>query len=230
LHACRSTLEDPLFKASYFKANRSSIHSFTGIGNAKALKILSEVKKIWGIPIITDVHSEHEVGLAAEVVDALQIPAFLCRQTSLLKAAGASGKIVNIKKGQFLAPQMMALAAEKVRSTGNSFIMLTERGTMFGYHDLIVDFRSVPIMRQTGYPVVVDCTHALQQPNQGTTTGGQPQWVETIAKCAIASGADGIFIETHPSPEKALSDGANMIALRDVSDLLTKLIRLRSSL
>jgi 2-dehydro-3-deoxyphosphooctonate aldolase (KDO 8-P synthase) len=225
-------LKIPLvFKSSYTKANRSSVNSFTGIGNDEALRLLSDVKKTFNIPIVTDIHTEEDALLAAEFVDILQIPAFLCRQTSLLVAAAKTGKVVNIKKGQFLSPEAMQFAMQKVIAQGNEKVMLTERGTTFGYQDLIVDFRGIPIMKQFGKPVVMDCTHALQQPNQSSgITGGKPELIETIAKCAIAAGADGLFIETHPDPSKALSDGANMLPLKDIKALLQKLIRVRQAI
>ncbi len=224
-------LKIPLvFKSSYTKANRSSVNSFTGIGKDEALGLLADVKREFNIPIVTDIHTEEDVALAAEVVDVLQIPAFLCRQTSLLVAAANTGKVVNIKKGQFLSPEAMQFAMQKVQSQGNEKVMLTERGTTFGYQDLIVDFRGIPIMKAFGKPVVMDCTHALQQPNQSSgVTGGKPELIETIAKCAIAAGADGLFIETHPDPSRALSDGANMLPLKDIKELLQKLIRVRQS-
>lgn len=220
-----------VFKASYTKANRSSVNSFTGIGNEHALELLAEVKQKFNIPIVTDIHTEAEASMAANYVDVLQIPAFLCRQTSLLVAAAKTNKIVNIKKGQFLSPESMQFAMEKVTSQGNEGVMLTERGTMFGYQDLIVDYRGIPTMKSFGKPVIMDCTHALQQPNQSNgVTGGQPQMIETIAKCAIAAGADGLFIETHPNPSKALSDGANMLALSEMEKLMSKLVKLKSAL
>ena len=219
-----------VFKASYKKANRTKLSSFKGIGDKEALTILKNIKKEFSIPIITDIHSEAEAYLAAEYdVDILQIPAFLSRQTELLIAAGKTGKYVNIKKGQFMAPHTMNFAAEKVASTGNDKILLTERGTFFGYNDLVVDFRSVPIMQKTGYPVIVDITHSLQQPN--TTegiTGGNPELIETMGRAAVAVGANGIFLETYPQPEKALSDGANMLRLELLEDLLKKLIAIRN--
>lgn len=225
-------LDIPLvFKSSYTKANRSSVNSFTGIGMEKALGLLADVKTQYNIPLVTDIHTEEEAAIAASYVDVLQIPAFLCRQTSLLIAAAKTGKVVNIKKGQFLSPEAMEFALQKVLSQGNEKVMLTERGTTFGYQDLIVDFRGIPIMKQFGKPVVMDCTHALQQPNQpGGVTGGKPELIETIAKCAIAAGADGLFIETHPDPSKALSDGANMLPLHEVKGLLEKLIRVRKAI
>ncbi len=219
-----------VFKASYKKANRTKLSSFKGIGDKEALTILKNIKKEFSIPIITDIHSEAEAYLAAEYdVDILQIPAFLSRQTELLIAAGKTGKYVNIKKGQFMAPHTMNFAAEKVASTGNDKILLTERGTFFGYNDLVVDFRSVPIMQKTGYPVIVDITHSLQQPNTTKgVTGGNPELIETMGRAAVAVGANGIFLETHPQPEKALSDGANMLRLELLEDLLKKLIAIRN--
>lgn len=218
-----------IFKASYKKANRSRIDSFTGIGDITGLEILSKVQKDLGLPVITDIHTAEEAILAAKYVDILQIPAFLARQSELLIAAGKTGKVVNIKKGQFMAPGAMSLAAEKVRSTGNNRIMLTERGTMFGYQDLIVDFRGIPEMRASGYPVVLDVTHSLQLPNQGSgITGGRPDMIETIARAGIAVGVDGIFLETHPDPANAKSDGANMIHLDLLEKLLINLLKIRS--
>ena len=220
-----------IFKGSYKKANRSKVDSFTGIGDEKALKILRKVSETFNIPVLTDIHETHEAAKAAEYVDVLQIPAFLCRQTDLLIAAAKTGKIVNIKKGQFLSPAAMRFAAQKVADSGNSQIMLTERGTTFGYTDLVVDFRGIPEMKSFGYPVVMDVTHSLQQPNQSSgVTGGMPQLIETIAKAAIAVGADGLFIETHPNPAQALSDGANMLSLDLLEPLLEKLIRIRKAL
>lgn len=219
------------FKASYRKANRSSLHSFTGIGDEAALQILAEVKSELGLPIVTDIHSEEEAAMAAEVADIIQIPAFLCRQTSLLVAAARTGKTVNIKKGQFLSPEAMKFAVQKVREAGNDRVMLTERGTTFGYQDLVVDFRGVKAMQENHCPVVLDCTHSLQQPNQAAgVTGGHPELIETIAKAGVAVGFDGLFIETHPDPAKALSDGANMLPLKQLEDLLTKLVRIRKAI
>ncbi len=215
-----------IFKGSYRKANRSSINSFTGIGDAKALQILAEVKEQLKIPVTTDIHTDEEAKWAAEVVDILQIPAFLCRQTKLIQAAAETGKIVNIKKGQFLSPEAMFFAAQKVIDSGNNQVMLTERGTTFGYSDLVVDFRSIPKMAKFNYPVIMDCTHSLQQPNQSSgITGGDPTMIETIAKAAIASGANGLFIETHPDPSTAKSDGANMLPLDQIEKLLIKLTK-----
>lgn len=220
-----------VFKGSYRKANRSRLDSFTGIGDEKALKILRKVHKTFGVPTVTDIHETHEAELAAEYVDILQIPAFLCRQTDLLVAAAHTGKIVNIKKGQFLSPSAMQFAAQKVADAGNNNIMLTERGTTFGYTDLVVDFRGIPQMQQFGYPVIMDATHSLQQPNQNSgVTGGMPNLIETIAKAAIAVGADGLFLETHPNPSQAKSDGANMLQLDLLEGLLTRLIRIRKAI
>ena len=220
-----------IFKGSYRKANRSRVDSFTGIGDEKALKILRKVGETFHIPTVTDIHEAHEATMAAEYVDVLQIPAFLCRQTDLLVAAAKTGKIVNIKKGQFLSPGAMRFAAEKVSDTGNNNILITERGTTFGYTDLVVDFRGIPQMQTFGYPVVMDVTHSLQQPNQTSgVTGGLPTLIETIAKAAIAVGADGLFIETHPEPTKAKSDGANMLQLDLLEGLLTRLTRIREAI
>lgn len=220
-----------IFKGSYRKANRSRLDSFTGIGDEKALRILRKVSETFQIPTVTDIHETHEAEMAAAYVDVLQIPAFLCRQTDLLVVAARTGKIVNIKKGQFLSPEAMRFAAQKVADAGNDQVMLTERGTTFGYTDLVVDFRSIPQMRQFGYPVVMDATHSLQQPNQTSgVTGGMPALIETIAKAAIAVGADGLFIETHPNPSVAKSDGANMLRLDLLEELLKKLIRIREAI
>ncbi|SFV33736.1 2-dehydro-3-deoxyphosphooctonate aldolase (KDO 8-P synthase) [Thermoflavifilum thermophilum] len=220
-----------IFKSSYRKANRTRADSFTGIGDEKALRLLQKVSKEWQLPVLTDIHTPPEAAMAAAYVDVLQIPAFLCRQTELLQAAGATGKVVNVKKGQFVSGEAMKFAVEKIRQVGNDKVMLTERGSMFGYGDLVVDFRNIPIMQAAGVPVVVDCTHSLQQPNQASgVTGGRPQLIETIARAAIATGADGIFIETHPEPAKALSDGANMLALQLMEPLLEKLLRIRRAL
>lgn len=220
-----------VFKGSYRKANRSSISSFTGIGDQEALAILQKVKTKFNVPIVTDIHTAEEATIAAEVADVLQIPAFLCRQTDLLQAAAKTGKVVNIKKGQFLNAQSMAFAAKKITDSGNEKVMLTERGTTFGYEDLVVDYRGIPIMQKTGHPVLMDCTHALQKPNQTTgVTSGQPEFIDTIAKCAIAAGSDGLFIETHPRLDEAKSDAANMLELGKLENLLTKLVTLKSAL
>ena len=222
---------DLIFKASYKKANRSKIDSFSGIGDEKALKILGEIRKKYTLPVVTDIHSAEEAEMAAEYVDILQIPAFLCRQTDLLLAAAKTNKIINIKKGQFLSAQSMKHVADKVLSVGNEKIILTDRGTMFGYQDLIVDFRSIPIMQSFNLPVVMDITHSLQQPNQSEgVSGGMPQMISTIAKAAIAVGANGIFMETHPNPSQALSDGKNMLALDQVESLLERLIKIKKAL
>lgn len=217
-----------VFKGSYRKANRSRIDSFTGIGDEKALKILRKVGETFDIPTVTDIHETTEAAMAAEYVDVLQIPAFLCRQTDLLVAAANTGKIVNIKKGQFLSPAAMRFAVQKVVDAGNDNVMITERGTTFGYTDLVVDYRGIPEMREFGFPVIMDVTHSLQQPNQTSgVTGGLPALIETIAKAAIAVGTDGLFIETHPEPSQAKSDGANMLRLDLLEDLLVRLTRIR---
>lgn len=219
-----------VFKGSYRKANRSRLDSFMGIGDEKALKILRKVSDTFGVPTVTDIHAAGEAAMAAEYVDVLQIPAFLCRQTDLLVAAANTGKIVNIKKGQFLSPQAMRFAADKVVEAGNKNVMLTERGTTFGYQDLVVDYRGIPEMQTFGFPVIMDVTHSLQQPNQTSgVTGGMPQLIETVAKAAIAVGADGLFIETHEDPTVAKSDGANMLKLDLLEGLLMKLVRIREA-
>ncbi|RLD63394.1 MAG: 3-deoxy-8-phosphooctulonate synthase [Bacteroidetes bacterium] len=219
-----------IFKASYRKANRSRLDSFAGIGDEKALNILKNVKEKLQIPIVTDIHTEEEAAMAAKYVDILQIPAFLCRQTNLLVAAAKTGKIINIKKGQFLSPSAMKFAADKVVQSGNEKVMFTDRGTMFGYQDLIIDYRGIPEMQEIGYPVILDITHSLQQPNQSSgVTGGKPELIETIAKAGIAVGVDGIFIETHPNPAIAKSDGANMLNLNYLDNLLTKLVKIRQT-
>ena len=219
------------FKASYRKANRSSLRSFSGIGDEAALAVLQRVKDELNLPVVTDIHSDEEAAWAAQTADILQIPAFLCRQTSLLVAAAKTGKTVNIKKGQFMSPEAMGNAVEKVREAGNPHVMLTERGTTFGYQDLVVDFRGVKAMQKFGCPVVLDCTHSLQQPNQPSgVTGGRPDLIETIARAGVATGFDGLFMETHPEPSKALSDGANMLPLSELKPLLTKLIRIRKAI
>lgn len=220
-----------VFKGSYRKANRSRLDSFTGIGDEKALKVLEKVRQTFDIPVVTDIHAAQEAEMAAEYVDVLQIPAFLCRQTDLLVAAARTGKIVNIKKGQFLSPEAMRFAAEKVVEAGNDQVMLTERGTTFGYQDLVVDYRGIPEMQSFGYPVILDVTHSLQRPNQTSgVTGGMPQLIETIAKAGVAVGVDGLFMETHLDPSVAKSDGANMLKLDLLEGLLEKLVRIRKSL
>lgn len=220
-----------VFKASYRKANRSRLDSFTGIGDKKALNILSEIKKRFNIPIVTDIHEVQEAEMAAEVADVLQIPAFLCRQTDLLVAAAKTQKIVNIKKGQFLSAESMRFTLDKVLQSGNEKVMLTDRGTFFGYQDLIVDVRNIPIMKSFNVPVVMDITHSLQKPNQTAgVSGGDPQMIETIARASIAVGADGIFMETHPKPLEAKSDGKNMLELSKVENLLSKLIKLKHTI
>lgn len=219
-----------IFKASYRKANRTSAASFTGLGDEDALQILHETGKQFSLPTTSDIHAHEEAAMAAKYIDVLQIPAFLCRQTDLLVAAAQTGKIVNVKKGQFLSGESMKFAADKIRKAGNDKVMLTERGNTFGYTDLVVDYRNIPIMKNNGVPVIMDCTHSLQQPNQSSgVTGGNPEMIETIAKAAIATGADGLFIETHPDPAHALSDGANMLKLDLLEELLVKLVRLRKA-
>lgn len=219
-----------VFKGSYKKANRSRVDSFTGIGDEKALKILRKVNETFGIPTVTDIHETHEAAMAAEYVDILQIPAFLCRQTDLLIAAAKTGKIVNIKKGQFLAPGAMKFAAQKVVDSGNDNVLLTDRGTSFGYSDLVVDFRGVPEMKEFGFPVILDATHCLQKPNQSSgVTGGQPQLIGTMCKAGIAAGVNGLFMETHFDCANALSDGANMLPLDQMEELLIKLTRIKAA-
>lgn len=220
-----------IFKASYKKANRTSASSFTGLGDEKGLEIIAKTARNFQLPSTTDIHTEQEAEMAKNYVDILQIPAFLCRQTDLLHAAAQTGKIVNVKKGQFLSGESMKFAVEKIRQQGNEKIMLTERGTTFGYQDLVVDYRNIPLMQQNKVPVIMDCTHSLQQPNQVSgVTGGNPQMIGTIAKAAIATGADGLFIETHPDPSCAKSDGANMLKLDLLEELLVKLLRIRKSI
>ncbi|MEI6049204.1 MAG: 3-deoxy-8-phosphooctulonate synthase [Bacteroidota bacterium] len=220
-----------VFKSSYRKANRSKGDSFSGIGDIEALKILAEVRKRFSVPVITDIHNPDEAAIAANYVDILQIPAFLCRQTDLLVAAAKTGKWINIKKGQFLSGSSMRFAVEKVTESGNTNIMLTDRGNMFGYQDIVVDFRNIPIMQKIGVPVIMDITHSLQQPNQEAgVSGGRPEMIETIGKAAISTGADGIFIETHPDPAVAKSDGANMLKLAEMDNLLRKLVALRKTI
>jgi 2-dehydro-3-deoxyphosphooctonate aldolase (KDO 8-P synthase) len=219
-----------VFKGSYRKANRSRLDSFSGIGDKKALKILREAGEKFDIPTVTDIHSAEEAELAARYVDVLQIPAFLCRQTDILLAAAATGKVINVKKGQFLSPDSMQFAVNKIRESGNDKVMITERGTTFGYQDLVVDFRGIPEMKKNHCPVILDITHSLQQPNQSSgVTGGRPDLIETIARAGIAVGIDGIFIETHPNPAVAKSDGANMLRLDLLENLLTRLVKLKQT-
>ena len=226
-----SRLQIPfIFKGSFKKANRSRIDSFTGIGDEKALSILKKIGTELDIPTVTDIHENKDAELAANFVDVLQIPAFLVRQTDLLVAAAKTGKHINLKKGQFMSPESMAHAVRKVQDSGNKNIFLTERGSMFGYHDLVVDFRGIPEMKQFA-PVILDVTHSLQQPNQSSgVTGGRPEMIETIAKAGVASGADGIFIETHFDPKNAKSDGANMLDINNLEDILSKLIKIKKAL
>ena len=225
-------LDIPLiFKGSYRKANRSRLNSFTGIGDEKALKVLQRIRKKFELPVVTDIHTAEEASLAAEYVDILQIPAFLCRQTDLLVAAAKTGKTVNIKKGQFLSGEAMGFAVEKVRQSGNNKVMLTERGSMFGYQDLVVDYRNIAVMKKFEVPVILDVTHSLQQPNQSSgVTGGQPEMIGLIAKAGIAVGADGIFMEVHPEPKKAKSDGANMLRLDLAENLLKQLVSIKEAI
>jgi len=220
-----------VFKASYKKANRSKISSFTGIGDIKALEIIQKIGQKYGIPVVTDIHTEEEAAMAAKYVDILQIPAFLCRQTDLLIAAAKTGKIVNVKKGQFLSPESMTHAVQKIKDAGNDKVMLTDRGTMFGYQDLVVDYRGIPTMQKIGTDVILDCTHSLQIPNQEAgVTGGRPDLIPTIAKAGVAVGVDGLFIETHPNPSVAKSDGANMLPLDQLEALLTQLVKIRRAI
>ena len=230
-HICNK-LEIPfIFKGSYRKANRNRLDSFTGIGDIEALSILKKVGEKLNIPTVTDIHSSEEAAIAAKFVDVLQIPAFLCRQTDLLVAAAKTRKVINIKKGQFLSPESMIHAVTKVKESGNNTIMLTDRGTMFGYQDMVVDFRGIPTMKKFGVPVIIDITHSLQQPNQSSgVTGGNPEMIETIAKAAVATGVDGLFLETHPNPSQAKSDGANMLDLSKLEELLTKLVKIRKAI
>ena len=232
LMAITSRLQIPFaFKASYRKANRSSVSSFTGIGDREGLEILRAIREKYNVPVVTDIHSEAEAAMAAEYVDVLQIPAFLCRQTELLHAAARTDRCVNVKKGQFLSPEAMKQVADKMRAFGCENFMLTERGTTFGYQDLVVDFRGVPTMQQNRVPVVVDITHSLQQPNQSAgVTGGRPDMIETMGRAAIAVGADGIFMETHPDPSRAKSDGANMLRLDLAEQLLEHLVAIRQTI
>ena len=228
---CNKLGFDFIFKSSYKKANRTKLSSFTGIDEQEAFDVLKKIKKKLNVSILTDVHETADVTKAQGVADYLQIPAFLCRQTDLLVAAGESGKWVNVKKGQFASPESMGFAVEKIRSTGNKKIMLTERGTTFGYQDLVVDFRSVPRMQQFNVPVIVDCTHSLQKPNRSKgTSGGDPPMVETLCKAAVAAGADGLFIETHPNPARALSDAESMLPLKAIGKILEKCARIREAL
>ena len=220
-----------IFKASYRKANRSRSDSFTGIGDEKALDILAKIRSKFSIPIVTDIHESDDAAIAAKYVDVLQIPAFLCRQTELLIAAAETGKTVNIKKGQFLSGESMKFAVDKIKNSGNMNVMLTERGSMFGYQDLIVDYRSIVDMKKNNVPVILDITHSLQQPNQSSgVTGGRPDLIELIAKAGIAVGFDGIFVETHPDPQNAKSDGANMLHLDLLEGLLERLIKVRKAI
>jgi 2-dehydro-3-deoxyphosphooctonate aldolase (KDO 8-P synthase) len=228
--SCKNLGIPYIFKASYRKANRTSAGSFTGIGDEKALALVKKTGEKFKLPVTSDVHAHDEAVIAAKYIDILQIPAFLCRQTDLLIAAAETGKIVNVKKGQFLSGPAMKFAVQKIKNAGNEKIMLTERGTTFGYQDLVVDYRNIPWMKQHGTPVIMDVTHALQQPNQTSgVTGGNPQLIATIAKAAIAAGADGLFIETHPQPSKALSDGANMLKLDVLESLLKELVKVRKA-
>ncbi len=224
-------LQIPLiFKSSYRKANRSKVDGFTGIGDEAALKLLQQAGKQYHVPVITDIHESHEAAMAAEYVDVLQIPAFLYRQTELLVAAAKTGKPINIKKAQFASADSMQYAAQKVIDAGGKSVMLTDRGNSFGYTDLVVDFRNITIMKRFNYPVIMDCTHSVQQLNQpGGGTGGKPEFIETISRCAIAAGADGLFIETHPNPSVAKSDGTNMVRLADMRELMEKCIRVREA-
>ena len=220
-----------IFKASYKKANRSQVKSFTGLGDEVALSILEDISKKFDLPVITDIHTYEEAYMAARHVDVLQIPAFLCRQTELLVAAGETGKMINIKKGQFLSPQAMAFAVEKIQYTGNENILLTERGTTFGYNDLVVDFRGISQMQALQVPVVMDVTHSLQQPNQASgVTGGLPNLIGVMARAAVAAGVDGLFIETHHNPSRAKCDASNMLPLDQLEELLTQLIKIRRAI
>lgn len=227
---CRKLGIPYIFKASYRKANRTSASSFTGIGDTIALSAIQKAGKKFSVPVTTDIHAHEEAAMAAEYADILQIPAFLCRQTDLLVAAAKTGRIINVKKGQFLNGPSMKFAADKIKNAGNDKIWLTERGNTFGYQDLVVDYRNIPLMKEIGLPVIMDCTHSLQQPNRSEgITGGNPEMIETISKAAVATGADGIFIETHPNPTVAKSDGANMLQLELLEPLLEKLVRIRKA-
>jgi 2-dehydro-3-deoxyphosphooctonate aldolase (KDO 8-P synthase) len=227
---CRRLQIPFIFKSSYRKANRTSASSFTGLGDVTALQMIKKVSDHFSIPAITDIHAHEEAAIAAKYIDVLQIPAFLCRQTDLLVAAAKTGKIINVKKGQFVNGESMKFAVEKITRAGNPKIMLTERGNTYGYNDLVVDYRNIPIMQTNGVPVIMDCTHSLQQPNQSSgVTGGNPKMISTIAKAAIAVGSDGLFIETHPNPSVAKSDGANMLNLSFLEDLLKKLVTIRKA-
>ena len=227
---CQSLKIPLVFKGSYRKANRSRLDSFTGIGDEKALKILQKVGQTFNVPVVTDIHDAQEAAIAAEYVDVLQIPAFLCRQTDLLVAAAKTGKTVNVKKGQFMSAESMQFAVDKIRQSGNDSVILTERGNTFGYQDLIIDYRGIPEMKRNNVPVVLDVTPSLQQPNQSSgVTGGKPKLIETMAKAAIAVGVDGLFMETHPNPSVAKSDGANMLDMKLMRPLLEKLVLLRQA-
>jgi 2-dehydro-3-deoxyphosphooctonate aldolase (KDO 8-P synthase) len=231
LTICKKLQIPYIFKSSYRKANRTSASSFTGLGDETALEMIKKVGSHFSIPTISDIHAHEEAAIAAKYVDVLQIPAFLCRQTDLLVAAAQTGKIVNVKKGQFVNGESMKFAVEKIKKGGNEKVMLTDRGNTYGYNDLVVDYRNIPIMKQHSVPVIMDCSHSLQQPNQsGGVTGGNPKMIETIAKAAIAVGADGLFIETHPNPSVAKSDGANMLKLDLLEELLIKLIKIRKAI
>jgi 2-dehydro-3-deoxyphosphooctonate aldolase (KDO 8-P synthase) len=230
LFVCKRLGIPYIFKSSYRKANRTSASSFTGLGDETGLSLLKKIKDDLELPVTSDIHAHEEAAIAAQYIDVLQIPAFLCRQTDLLIAAAETGKIVNVKKGQFVSAASMKFAVEKINKAGNEKVILTERGTTFGYQDLVVDYRNIPWMQAHDVPVVMDCTHSLQQPNQTTgITGGNPQLIGTIAKAAIAAGADGLFIETHPNPAVAKSDGANMLKLEMIENLLERLVRLREA-
>lgn len=220
-----------IFKASYRKANRTRVDSFTGIGDEAALEILARIRSEFSVPVVTDIHESDEAALAVQYVDVLQIPAFLCRQTDLLVAAAKTGKVVNVKKGQFLAPESMKFAVDKIRAAENDNVMLTERGSMFGYQDLVIDYRGIPVMQQNKVPVILDITHSLQQPNQSSgVTGGRPELIGLVAKAGIAVGVDGLFVETHPDPANAKSDGANMLHLDRLEELLIRLLAIRAAI